>query len=112
MIGNISISDNTKLEAMSHSLGIIITVGKYLPLIIAGFSTLNIILAYLDLFVWGYIGFGIFNVLLALGGYIFLGQLLKRHKIRRIDHRFTARNQNMIQRRKSPKLRKGSEVAA
>jgi hypothetical protein len=112
MIRHISISDTTKLAETSYSLGLLITVGKYLHLIIASFATLNIILAYLDLFVWGYIGFGIFNVLLGLGGYIFLGQLLKRHKIKRIDHRFAARNQNTIQRRKSLKLRKGSKVAA
>jgi hypothetical protein len=92
MVGGISMSDTAKLEAMIHSLGLLITIGKYLPLMIAGFATLNLILAYLDLFVWGHIAPGIFNAILAAAAFIFLGQLLKRRKIHRYEYRYRGRH--------------------
>lgn len=112
MVGGISISDTAKLEAMIHSLGLLITIGKYLPLMIAGFATLNLILAYFDLFVWNHIGFGILNAILALAGFIFLGQLLKRRKIHRYDYRYTGRRLRKIQQRELARLRKDSKAAA
>lgn len=112
MAGGLSISDTSKLEAMIHSLGLLITIGKYLPLMVAGFATLNLFLAYLDLFVWGHIAFGILNAILALNGFIFLGQLLKRRKIHRYDYRYTGRHLRTIQQRKEQQLWKHSETAA
>ncbi|AFU57792.1 hypothetical protein Ngar_c08500 [Candidatus Nitrososphaera gargensis Ga9.2] len=111
MAGGISISDTAKLEAMIHSLGLLITIGKYLPLMIAGFATLNLILAYFDLFVWGHIAPGIFNVILAVVSLIFLGQLLKRRKIHRYEYRYRGRHLNM-QPSKKALDRKRAEVAA
>ncbi len=72
MVGGISITDETKLEAMIQSLGLLITIGKYLPAMVAGFAALNLLLAYMDLFVWDQIAPGVFNVILALAGFIFL----------------------------------------
>jgi hypothetical protein len=91
----IPISDTEKLEAMIHLLGLLTTTGKYLPLMIAGFATLNLVLAYFDLFVWGHIAPGIFNAILAAAAaFIFLGQLLKRHKIHRYEYRYRGRHLN------------------
>lgn len=112
MVGGISISDTAKLEAMIHSLGLLITIGKYLPLIVAGFATLNLILAYFDLLVWGHIVPGIFNAILALGGFIFLVQLLNRRKIHRYNYRYTGRHLRMIQQQREQQLRKNNEAAA
>jgi len=104
MAGGISISDSTKLDALIHSLGLLIVIGKYLPLIVAGFATLNLVLAYLDLFVWYHIAPGILNVVLAAAGFMFLGQLLKRHKIHRYEYHYRGRHlkrQTQLERRRT-----------
>lgn len=112
MVGGISISDTTQLEGIIHSLGLLITVGKYLPIIVGGFAMLNLVLAYFDLFVWHHIAPGIFNALLSLGGFVFLGQLLKRRKIHRYDYRYTGRHLRMKQQRESLELQEQAAAAA
>jgi hypothetical protein len=111
MAGGISISDTVKLEAMIHSPGLLITIGRYLPPIIAGFATLNLILAIMSLFVWGQIGIGIFNSILALASFIFLGQLLKRRNIHRYKYRYRGRHLKKKQPAKELE-RKRAEAAA
>jgi hypothetical protein len=82
VVANISdpsrISSTTKLQVVIGMLSVIIKVGKYLPHIVFSFATLNLTLAILDLAIWGSWPFGVLNVILAIGGFVFSGQLHQR----------------------------------
>ena len=107
MAGDISLSDTAKLEAIIQLLGVLIKIGKYLPLMVATFASLNLALAYFDLLVWNHFAPGILNVILASGGFIFLAQLLRRRKIHRYDYVYHGRHT-----KQPPQLeRKKHEVA-
>ena len=97
---------------MIHLLGLLMTIGKYLPLIVGGFAVINLSLAYFDLFVWGHLAPGVLNALFALGGFIFFAQLLGRRKIHRYDYRYTGRHLRMGKDRKERKLRQTEAAAA
>jgi hypothetical protein len=49
------------------------------------FATINLWLGAMGLLFWDRITFGVFNIVLSVGGFVFLGQLLKRRKVRRND---------------------------
>jgi hypothetical protein len=87
-------SDLARLNAMIHLLGIVMTIGKYLPLIVAGFAVLNLTLAVLSFTVWNNLVSGVINSVFALGGFIFLAQLLRRRKIHRYEYRYHGRHSN------------------
>src|SRR5688572_15655122 len=80
MQNNSSVFDSTKLGALIHLLEVAMKIGKYLPVIIASFAGLNIVLAVND-FLVSNTGFGILNSIFAMGGFIFLVQLHHRRKI-------------------------------
>jgi len=67
-------------------LSIIIKIGKYLPLIVFTFATANLTLAILDFTIWDSLPFGVLNTILAIGGFVFSGQLQQKHNIARHDY--------------------------
>lgn len=73
-----TISSTAKLQVVIGMLSVIIKVGKYLPHIVFSFATLNLTLAILDFTIWGSWAFGVLNVILAIGGFVFSGQLHQR----------------------------------
>ena len=85
-------SDVARMNAFIHLLGVIMTIGKYLPLIVAGFAVVNLTLAILSFAVWNSLISGVINSIFALGGFIFLSQLLGRRKIHRYDYRYHGRH--------------------
>jgi hypothetical protein len=90
--GGISISDTAKLEAMIHSLTLLIKIGKYLPWIMLAFAVGNVILAILNFTWWNNIAIGVFDSILAFAAFVFFGQLMRRRKIHRYDYRYNGRH--------------------
>lgn len=73
-------------------LTLLIKIGKYLLWIVLGFALLNLTLAVLDFTVWNNIAVGVFNSILAFGGFIFFGQLIRRRTIHRYEYGNTTRH--------------------
>jgi hypothetical protein len=86
-------SDSTKLGALIHLLGVVMKVGKYLPVIVVTFAGLNLVMAVND-FLVSNTGFGILNSLFALGGFIFLAQLHQRRKIHSYEYYYNYRKRS------------------
>jgi hypothetical protein len=70
------------------------TIGKYLPLIVAGFAVINLTVAVLSFAVWNAIFSGVINSIFALGGFVFFVQLLQRRKSHRYEYRYHGRHEN------------------
>lgn len=85
-------SDTAKMEALIRLLTVVMTIGKYLPAIVAAFATINLSIAILSFAVWNNVFFGALNSVFALGGFIFLRQLLARRNIHRYNYRYTGRH--------------------
>ena len=75
-------------------LEIVMTIGRYLSLIVAGFVLLNLTLAILSFVAWNGVASGVINSIFALGGFIFLAQLLGRRKVHRYEYRYNGRHSN------------------
>jgi uncharacterized integral membrane protein len=80
------ISSTFKLQVVIGMLTTIIKIGKYLPLIVFAFASLNLTLAILDFTIWDSLPFGILNTILAIGGFVFTGQLLQRRRSSRREY--------------------------
>lgn len=87
-------SDIARINALIHLLGLVMTIGRYLPLIVTGFGLLNLTLAVLSFVTWNSVVSGVVNSIFALGGFIFLVQLLGRRKIHRYEYRYHGRHSN------------------
>ena len=85
-------SDIARINALIHLLGIVMTIGKYLTLIVAAFAVLNLTLAIISVVLWNSMTSGVLNALFALGGFVFLAQLLGRRKIHRYEYRYHGRH--------------------
>jgi hypothetical protein len=88
----ITIPDTVKVEAMIGMLTVLIKIGKYLPFIVLAFAAVNLTLAVLSFTVWSNIASGVFNSILAFGGFVFFGQLFRRRKIHRYEYRYSGRH--------------------
>jgi hypothetical protein len=75
-----------KLQVVIGMLEMIIKIGKYLPYIVFAFATVNLTLAILDFTIWNSWAFGVLNTILAVGGFVFTGQLYQRHNIDRKEY--------------------------
>jgi membrane protein implicated in regulation of membrane protease activity len=87
-----AIPSTAKLEAIIAMLSLLIKIGKYLPWIVLGFAAINLVLAVLYFTWWNSIAWGIFNSILAFGGFVFFGQLVRRRKTHRYEYRYTGRH--------------------
>lgn len=85
-------SDTARINALIGILGLVRTVGKYLPLIVGAFAILNLLLAIMSFVLWNNIASGLLNSAFALGGFIFFGQLIRRRNIHRYDYRYKGRH--------------------
>lgn len=85
-------SDIARINALIHLLGVVMKVGKYLPLIVGAFAFVNLTIAIMSFLVWNSIISGVINSALALGGFIFLVQLVRRRKIHRYEYRYNGRH--------------------
>ncbi len=84
-------SDVTRINALIHLLSFVMTIGKYLPLIVAVFALVNLTVAIMSFLVWNSIASGVINSVLSLGGLVFLGQLIRRRNVHRYDYRYGGR---------------------
>ena len=82
-------ADTTKLEGVIVMLTLLIKIGKYLPWIVLAFAAVSMTLAVFCFTWWNNIAGGIVNLILAIAGFIFFAQLVKRRKIHRHDYRYT-----------------------
>jgi len=89
--------DTEKMERLIRTLTVVIKIGKYLPWIVPAFALLNLTLAVLDFTLWNNIVGGVFNSILAFGGFVFFGQLFSRRKIPRYEYRYTDRHLKRVQ---------------
>ena len=85
-------SDVARINALIHLLSLVMTVGKYLPFIVAVFALVNLTVAIISFLVWNSIVSGVINSVLSLGGFVFLGQLVRRRKVHRYDYRYSGRH--------------------
>src|SRR5919108_1120866 len=92
----IAIPSTAKLEAIIYILSLLIEIGKYLPWIVLGFAGINLILAVFYFVWWNSVAPGIFNSILAFGGFLFFGQLVRRRKTHRHEYRYTGRHLHKV----------------
>jgi hypothetical protein len=85
-------SNTAKMGTIINMLTLLIKIGKYLLWMVLGFALLNLTLAILDFTVWNNVAVGVFNSILAFGGFVFFGQLSKRRTIHRYEYGFTTRH--------------------
>jgi hypothetical protein len=90
-------SNTAKMGTIINMLTLLIKIGKYLLWIVMGFALLNLTLAILDFTVWNNIAVGVFNSILAFGGFVFFGQLFRRRTIHRYEYGYTTRNLSRLQ---------------
>jgi membrane protein implicated in regulation of membrane protease activity len=85
-------ADTTKLEAVIVILTLLIKIGRYLPWIVLAFAVGNMIVAVFYFTWWNSMGWGILNLVLAVGGFFFFAQLVRRRKIHRENYRYTRKD--------------------
>ena len=84
-----AIPSTAKIEGVIAMLTVLIKIGKYLPWIVLAFAAVSMTLAVFCFTWWNNMAGGIVNLILAIAGFIFLAQLVKRRKIHRHDYRYT-----------------------
>ena len=85
-------ADTTKLEGVIVMLTLLIKIGKYLPWIVLAFAVGNMTVAVLYFTWWNSMGWGILNLVLAVGGFFFFAQLVRRRKIHRENYLYTRKD--------------------
>jgi membrane protein implicated in regulation of membrane protease activity len=89
-----STADTAKLEGVIVLLTLLIKIGKYLPWIVLAFAAINMTLAVFFFTWWNSMAWGIFNLVLALAGFFFFSQLVRRRKIHRENYRYARKDAN------------------
>jgi membrane protein implicated in regulation of membrane protease activity len=79
-------ADTTKLEGVIVILTLLIKIGKYLPWIVLAFAVGNMTVAVFYFTWWNSMAWGILNLVLAVGGFLFFAQLVRRRKIHRENY--------------------------
>jgi 4-hydroxybenzoate polyprenyltransferase len=87
-----ALPSTAKIEGVIIMLTVLIKIGKYLPWIVLAFAAGNMILAVLYFTWWNNILGGIINLILAIAGFFFFSQLVKRRKIHRYNYGYTRRD--------------------
>ena len=108
-----SMPSTSKLEGVIILLSFLIKIGKYLPWIVLAFAAVNMTFAVFYFTWWNNMVGGIVNLILAIAGFIFFAQLVRRRKVHRHDYRYTRedphRESNITEETKvRAKLRQGS----
>lgn len=79
-------ANTTKIEGVIVVLTLLIKIGKFLPWIVLAFAAGNMTVAVLYFTWWNSMAWGIFNLVLAAGGFLFFAQLVRRRKIHRQNY--------------------------
>jgi hypothetical protein len=87
-----AIASTAKLEGVIIMLAVLIKIGKYLAWIVLIFAAVNLILAMLYFTWWNNMLGGLFNLVLAIAGFLFFAQLIRRRKIHRYNYGYTRRD--------------------
>ena len=87
-----AIPSTKKIEGVIMMLTVLIKIGKYLPWIVLAFAAANMILAVLCFTWWNNILGGIINLVLAIAGFFFFSQLVRRRKIHRYNYGYIRRD--------------------
>jgi hypothetical protein len=82
-------ADTAKLEGVIVILTLLIKIGKYLPWIVLAFAAVNMTVAVFYFTRWNSMAWGIFNLVLAVAGFVFFAQLIRRRKIHRQNYLYT-----------------------
>lgn len=90
------ISETAKLRAAIGILTLLIKIGKWLPYIVLAFACANLTFGILDFLIWSNMLGGIFNSILAFGGFSFFGQLSRGRKIHGYEYNYKGRNPRRI----------------
>ncbi|MDQ3854456.1 MAG: hypothetical protein M3251_02010 [Thermoproteota archaeon] len=85
-------ADTTKLEGVIVILTLLIKIGRYLPWIVLAFAAVNMTLAVFYFIWWNSMAWGIFNLVLAVAGFFFFAQLVRRRKIHRQNYLYTRKD--------------------
>ncbi len=85
-------ADTAKIEGVIVILTLLIKIGKYLPWIVLAFAAGNMTVAVFYFTWWNSMAWGILNLVLAVAGFIFFAQLLRRRKIHRQNYRYTRKD--------------------
>jgi hypothetical protein len=85
-------SDKAKMGALINLLGLVVKIGKYLPLIVCSLAMTNLAIVILSSLVWNDMISSIINSIFALSGFIFLAQLLQRRKDRKYRYKYIRRH--------------------
>jgi hypothetical protein len=80
------------IEGVIFMLTVLIKIGKYLPWVVLGFAAVNMLLAVLCFAWWNNMLGGIINLILAIAGFLFFSQLVKRRKIHRYNYGYRRRD--------------------
>lgn len=84
-------SDVARINALIHLLSFVMTIGKYCHDKWKVFALVNLTVAFRSFLVWNSIASGVINSVLSLGGFVFLGQLIRRRNVHRYDYRYGGR---------------------
>ena len=87
-----AIPSTAKIERVIFMLTVLIKIGKYLPWVVLAFAAVNMVLAVLCFAWWNNMLGGIINLILAIAGFFFFSQLVKRRKIHRYNYRYRSRD--------------------
>jgi membrane protein implicated in regulation of membrane protease activity len=85
-------ADTTKLEGVIVILTLLIKIGKYLPWIVLAFAVGNMTVAVFYFTWWNSMAWGILNLVLAVGGFLFFAQLVRRRKVHRENYLYTRKD--------------------
>jgi hypothetical protein len=87
-----ALPSTAKLEGVILMLTVLIKIGRCLPWIVLAFAAGNMILAVLYFTRWNNMLGGILNLVLAIAGFIFFAQLVRRRKIHRQNYGYTRKD--------------------
>ncbi len=87
-----AIPSTAKIEGVIAMLTVLIKIGKYLPWIVLAFAAVSMILAVLCFAWWNNMIGGIINLVLAIAGFVFFSQLVRRRKIHRYNYGYARRD--------------------
>jgi membrane protein implicated in regulation of membrane protease activity len=85
-------ASTAKLEGIIVILTLLIRIGKYLPWIVLVFAAGNMTLAVFYFTWWNNMAAAIVNLVLAIAGFLFFTQLVRRRKIHRQNYRYTRKD--------------------
>ncbi len=83
-----SMPSTARLERIIIMLSVLIKISKYLPWIVLAFAGMNMTLALLYFTMWNGMTGGVVNLILAIVGFLFFGQLVRRRKMNRQSYRY------------------------